>query len=446
MRPRTPATIVLVLALSTALAATFSAAHAGTAQARNITSVPPNQTFTRLTATGAWSFFGDARSVAVQDKIFTGWTTMKGQVQVGEFDPASGQTKVVTLGPKLSDGDDHENPSLLVKSDGKIMAFYSPHSGRLYPKKRKSQLYYRTTLRPADISGWTKAKTLKTNTSDGRLGYTYPNPVRLPGDKIFLTWRGGNWLPAVATHDGKRWSKARGMIYSLHPRRPYVKTAEGRSGSVLIGFNQDNPRQTRTNTYFMRYVPGRGYYRANGRKITSAGSKVPAQRGDVVAWNGQNGRTWVMDVAEDPAGRPVVLYAAGDRHTEMYFFLARYEGGKWRRTRIVGHGFNGRSKIPKHYRYYPSAGASLDHQDPSVVHLSRAVGKRLRMRVETWTLKDASSLVSGWNVTRRSPLKQNCFRPTDVRYGNVGDVAMLCGSYYSWLNFPTGVYLARARG
>ncbi len=431
----TTATVALLCALLPAAAQS----------ARSLTRIAPNQTFDRLTAAGAWSFFGDSRAVEVRGKIFVGWTTMRGQVQVGQFDPATRSTKIVTLGPRLSDGDDHENPSLLVKKDGRIMAFYSPHSGRIYPKKRKSQLYYRTTRRPADISSWTKYRTLKSNTSDGRLGYTYPNPVRLPGDKIFLTWRGGDWLPAVATWNGKRWSRARGMIYSPHPRRPYVKTAEGRGGTVLIGFNQDNPRQTRTNTYFMRYKPGRGYYRADGRKITSAGRRVAAQKGGVVAWNGQNGRTWVMDVAEDRSGRPVVLYAAGDRHTEMYFFLARFERGRWKRTRIVGHGYNGRSKIPASYRYYPSAGAALDHKDPTVVHLSRAVGKSLQMRVETWRLKRASSLTSGWNITRRSPLDQNCFRPTAVRGGRVGDVAMLCGSYLSWLNFPSGVYLARDR-
>jgi hypothetical protein len=410
-----------------------------------ITRLAPNQHFYTLTGSGGWSFFGDPRSVQVDGKIFTGWTTMKGQVQVSQFDPASGRTKVKTLGPRLSDGDDHENPSLLVKPDGRIMAFYAPHSGRLYPKRRKSQLYYRTTRRPADISSWSSFKTIPTNTFDGHLGYTYPNPVPLPGGKIFLTWRGGDWLPAVATFSGRSWSRARGMIYSPHPRRPYVKSAAGRGGSVLIGYNQDNPRQTKTNTYFMRYVPGRGYFTASGRKIGSPGSRIASQKGDVVAWDGQNGRTWVMDVADDSDGTPVVLYATGDRHTEMFYYLARFEAGRWRRTRIVGNGFNGRTRVPPSYHYYPSSGATLDHGDPNVVYISRAIGAKLAMRVETWRLKYPGNLTSGWNVTRNSPLSMNCFRPVGVRDGRVGDVAMLCGAYYSWLNFPTGVYLARPK-
>lgn len=430
--------------LATALAATALLAQ-GAHAAGPITRHAPDQRFHTLTRSGGWSFFGDPRSVQVEGKIFTGWTTMKGQVQVSQFDPATGRTKVKTLGPRLSDGDDHEHPSLLVKPDGRIMAFYSPHSGRLYPKKRKSQLYYRTTVRPADVSRWTKYRTIPTNTFDGHLGYTYPNPVPLKKGKIFLTWRGGDWLPAVATYSGRSWSQARGMIYSRHPRRPYVKTAAGSGGSVLIGYNQDNPRQTRTNTYFMRYVPGRGYFTAGGRKIAGAGKRIAAQKGGVVAWNGQNGRTWVMDVAEDEKKNPVVLYAAGDRHTEMFYYLARYVAGSWRRTRIVGNGFTGRTRIPPSYHYYPSSGAALDHADPNVVYISRAVGKRLRMRVETWRQKTPGNLSSGWDVTRNSPLNMNCFRPVGVRYGRVGDVAMMCGAYYSWLNFPTGIYLARPK-
>lgn len=429
-----------------ALALVIVAIFASSAVAAGpITRIAPNQNFYTLTTSGGWSFFGDPRSVQVDGKIFTGWTTMTGRVKVSQFDPATGLTFAKTLGPRLSQGDDHENPSLLVKPDGRIMAFYSPHSGRIYPTNRKSKLYYRTTLRPADVSEWTRYKTIPTNTFDGHLGYTYPNPVPLAGKKIFLAWRGGDWLPAVATFNGRRWSRARGMIYTPHPRRPYVKTAAGNNDSVLIGYNQDNPRQTRTNTYFMRYVPGLGYYKANGRRIARAGSRIAAQKGDVVAWNGQDGRTWVMDVAEDSNNNPVVLYAAGDRFSEMHYFLARYQAGSWTRTRIVGNGFDGKAKIPPSYHYYPSAGASLDHSDPNVVYLSRAVDANLAMRVETWRLKVPANLSSGWDVTRNSPLDMNCFRPVGVRYGRVGDVAMMCGAYYSWLNFPTGIYLARPK-
>lgn len=436
MRLKIPATITLLLALAAI------PASAGAAARNDVTRVSASQHFEQLTTAGAWSFFGDPRAVLVDGKYFVGWTTMEGKVQVAQYDPSGRKVRTVTLGPRMEQGDDHENPSLLVRADGRLMAFYSPHSGRLYPRKRKSQLYYRTTINPADISKWTRYKTIPTNTFDGHLGYTYPNPVPLAGGKIFLTWRGGDWLPAVATFNGRRWSRARGMIYSPHPRRPYVKTAPGNGNSVLIGYNQDNPRQTPTNTYFARYVPGIGYFKANGQKIGGPGARFASQRGDVVAWASQAGRNWVMDVAEAPDNSPVVLYAAGDRFQEMRYFIARYQAGSWTRAEIVGNGFDGKTKIPPNYHYYPSAGASLDHTDPNVVYLSRAIGTKLRMQVETWRLNTAGNLSSGWTVARNSPTDQNCFRPAGVRGEPVGDVAMLCGAYYSWLNFPTGVYLA----
>ena len=435
MLKRLPATFTVLLAILA-----FPAASGAAGQ--NLTHIAAEQDFQQFTAGGAWSYFGDPRAVETGGKRYIGWTTMIGQVQVSEQDMSTGKIKIVTLGPRMEQGDDHENPSLLVRSDGRITAFYSPHSGRLRPKKRKSQLYYRTTLKPADISAWTPVKTIPTNTFDGHLGYTYPNPVQLSNNRIFLTWRGGDWLPGMAVLSNNRWSKARGMIYSPHPRRPYVKTAQGNNGTVLIGYNQDNPRQTPTNTYFARYIPGKGYFKANGTKIVGPSARIPSQRGDLVATYKPAGRNWVMDVAETKSGAPVVLYAAGDRFKEMVFFIARYEAGRWVRTKIVGGGFNGKDLIPPNFHYYPSAGASLDHSKPSVVYLSRAVGTELNMRVETWSLKDSGNLGSGWNVTRNSPTDMNCYRPVGVRGGKIGEVAMMCGAYYSWLNFQTGIYLA----
>jgi hypothetical protein len=76
------------------------------------------------------------------------------------------------------------------------------------------------------------------------------------------------------------------------------------------------------------------------------------------------------------------------------------------------------------------------------VYLSRAVGADLNMRVETWSLKNSGNLGSGWNVTRNSPADMNCYRPVGIRGGRTGEVAMMCGTYLSWLNFQTGIYLA----
>ncbi|MBJ7459269.1 MAG: BNR-4 repeat-containing protein, partial [Thermoleophilaceae bacterium] len=191
MLRRTSATITVLLALL-ALPTAASAADG------NVTKIAVEQEFQQFTAGGAWSFFGDPRAVEAGGKRFIGWTTMIGQIQVSEQNPRTGKIRTVTLGPRMEEGNDHQNPSLLVRPDGRITAFYSPHSGRLRPKKRKSQLYYRTTVKPADISEWSAVKTIPTNTFDGHLGYTYPNPVPLSGNRIFLTWRGGDWLPGMA--------------------------------------------------------------------------------------------------------------------------------------------------------------------------------------------------------------------------------------------------------
>ena len=103
---------------------------------------------------GSWSFFGDPRSIQVKEDIYTGWIAKNGFVQISQYDTETHSKKTVTLGPNLGRFDDHNNPSLMARKDGRIMAFYSPHSGRALPLNAVSNMYYRTTKKPGDITEW----------------------------------------------------------------------------------------------------------------------------------------------------------------------------------------------------------------------------------------------------------------------------------------------------
>src|SRR5215216_6982266 len=75
---------------------------------------------------GAWSWFGDPRAVSYGDSVYTGWVTGGGDVQVARW--RGGRPVQVRMIKHLG-RDDHNNPSLLVRGDGRITAFFSPHSG-----------------------------------------------------------------------------------------------------------------------------------------------------------------------------------------------------------------------------------------------------------------------------------------------------------------------------
>lgn len=388
---------------------------------------------------GVWSFFGDPRAVRVNDDIYTGWINRRGNVQIAQYDTETNEKKVVTLGPNLGRPDDHNNPSLLARKDGRIMAFYSPHSGRSLPKEGPSHLYYRTTKRPEDITKWGPAHRLPVN-SPGSMGYTYPNPVSIGDGKIWMAWRGGNWQPtsSMTPDHGKSWTKARTFLKSSGAKRPYVKYAEGPNNSVVMTYNQDNPGTTGTGLYYLQYRPGQGYFGADGRKIAGSNSTIPVSRGDMIMSKHRRGRLYTMDVATDKEGNPAAVFTAKPRHGGASVYYSRWNGQHWKTERITseGYGLYSKKTKPRHYGFYPTAGMTLDHGDPSTVYLSRQVDHQ--MRVERWQHEAPGR----WTHEFVSPRNKSCVRPASVRGGKPGEVAMACGDYDNWLSFRTNIYLA----
>ena len=144
----------------------------------------------------AWSWFGDPRAVyheGAHRRTYTGWVSRDGSVQVASFDHDTGQRTIATLKARLQI-DDHNNPSILVRPDGRLLVFWSTHAG--------PTMWYRRSARPEDVSAWEPERVFPTNTPGSR-GYTYPNPVQLSaeGNRVYLFWRGGNFNPSFSTLD-----------------------------------------------------------------------------------------------------------------------------------------------------------------------------------------------------------------------------------------------------
>jgi BNR repeat-containing family member len=79
----------------------------------------------QLTSAGAWTWFGDPRAVhheGAHRRTYTGWVAPDGSIQVASFDHDTGQRVVATLKARLQ-VDDHNNPSILVRPDGRLLVF-----------------------------------------------------------------------------------------------------------------------------------------------------------------------------------------------------------------------------------------------------------------------------------------------------------------------------------
>jgi hypothetical protein len=383
---------------------------------------------------GAWSWFGDPRAVYAKGSVYTGWISRAGNVRVARWFPDSGRVQVRTVKRHLG-RDDHNNPSLLVRRDGRISAFFSPHSGRyLPPPGIPKAMYVRTTRRPGDIRRWDPLRRVRPNTPGG-LGWTYPNPVELRAERrIWLFWRGGNWQPTFsASRDGRHWSRARTLIRGPGDNRPYAKYASNGRDSIDVAYTEGHPGSYRTGIRYARYR--RGAIRTAGGRLIARMRSLPfaAGRGQSVYRPGRRGRAWVFDVARDGRGRPVIAYVTYPSESRPLYRYARWTGSRWRNHDVVPAG----PPIAGDY----AGGMSLDHEDPATVYLSRKVDGDFE--VERWHTRNGGR---GWthvSVTKGSRGVDN-IRPVAPR-GLRGDdtVVWLRGRYPGYRAYMTRVTTLR---
>jgi hypothetical protein len=385
---------------------------------------------------GAWCWFNEPRALATQGVVIAGWVARNGDIRVASRDEATGEIVANTLHPRLQ-VDDHANPAFHLRDDGRITAFYSRHAG--------SPLYYRTTLAPGDVSLWGEEHTVPTNTP-GPYGYTYPNPVRSPIEgKLYLFWRGGNFLPNFSTSEdeGETWAPAQTLMSDNEPlssQRPYVKYVE-HEGMIHVAFTQAHPRNRPTSIFYARYVPGQGWQRAGGADVGEP-PFVPTD-GDRVynAWEFDM-RAWLHDIAVDAAGHPRLVFASfarADRYRVHFYWYARWDGSRWRKWRIARAG----PSIDPDGEILYSAGIVLDPSDPNTVFMARR--KEGFFQLERWrTPNDGET----WTRTAVTTNANDHMRPVVPRGHDESTVPLfyMAGRYNSYTTYQTDLALRLVAG
>ncbi len=383
---------------------------------------------------GAWSWFGDPRAIhheGAYNRTYMGWIDQEGDIKVSSYDHLSGLRTTAVLRWKL-EIDDHDNPSLYLRPDGRLIVFYSRHGHA--PRGQSAEMWYRVSARPEDVTSWRRERTVPTNTPGGH-GYTYPNPVGLGARdrRLFLFWRGGNWSPTFSTSpdEGETWSPARTMI-RVRDQRPYIKYSAGHGADIHFAFTQAHPENRNTNIYYA-YYEGGAFHGASGRRIGSM-SSLPLRPADADTVYDTNKPTWIHDVAMDPVGRPVIVFAAFRSRREHIYYYARWTGKKWAWHRIAAAG--GSISEYEGSPYY-SGGLTLDHEDPSVVYLSREVDGV--HEVEVWQTPDGGSTWTSQALTSQSGSKN--VRPVSPRgmdsFGGDMSVIWMRGEYPHFTSFQT---------
>lgn len=386
---------------------------------------------------GGWSWFQDPRGLThtgAHTRTYVASVTPRGDVAVGSFDHASKDVERFVLRSAL-EVDDHVNPALLMRPDGRLTAFYAKHSG--------APFYYRTTVNPEDVTSWGPESTIATNNA-GPYGFTYPNPVRLANEaRTYLFWRSGNLDPAFSTQaDGQTgWARVQTLIHvpnnppGPEVERPYLKFAGDGRGTIHFAYTNSHPTETPdVNIYYGRIRGGR-VEAADGADLAPLGTPIAPRDADRV-FDGA-GPTWIHDVAVGADGKPVVVFASFPSATSAtghLYHYARWNGSTWDVHTIVpaGGSISTGGRSPMY-----SGGITLDHDDPTTVYLSRQAGQGFN--VEVWRTPDGGATWSSRLLTPGSTVKN--VRPFSPRGDEPGGemVMWMSGTYTNYNSFQTQV-------
>lgn len=358
-------------------------------------------------------------------KTYFGTIGSDGHVYVKEYVHSTGALSA-SVDLKTLSGDDHANPSFLIRdSDKKIMAFYSNHTG--------SDVFVRISTNAEDATAWESEVGLDATLSLS--SYTYTNPVQLLGetdDPIYLIFRandggGLQYHYTKSTDGGATWASS---VKIWNQIRPYSKFAINGNDRIDFAVCTTHP-DTAVNDLYHCYYQGGSWYQTDGTLITAA-PPFDVSSGSIIWDASENSdvRCWVWDIATDSNGYPVIVYATfNDAATDHRYRYARWNGTSWNDYPLC----NGGAALYVAETYY-SGGVYLDHANPNIVYAAREVDGN-PYQIYKYTTADGGTTFTSEQMTDRST---ECLRPFVV-WGATDNPKLMyfTGTYTTFTDYQT---------
>jgi hypothetical protein len=390
----------------------------------------------KLTTDGTWCWFQDPRAVYYEGEkkqTYTGWITSKGIVEVASYNHETGEViSNVISPPDFMQVDDHNNPTILVREDGRILVAYSGH---FYGPMRVI-----VSTNPEDITSFGAESNFGNNV-------TYANPYQV-GDSTVMFYRdGATWHPTinVSNDGGITWGQPAELITrNGNQQRPYVKYTQDSSGGIHMTFTTGHPRREPQNKIYYTYFKNSKFYRADGTLIKDFAVSGPLNidAGEVeTIYDASKCKGWTWDIALDSDENPVILFAAFPDDLNHHYYYATWNGSQWITNHIVNSGRwfpqtpEGANENEPNY----SGGMVLDPNNPSVVYLSKQVNDVFEIYKYETNNKGASWTTTA--ITENTPADMINVRPVIPRGHKPGsfDVIWLRGKYVTYSNYLTSV-------
>jgi hypothetical protein len=432
---------------------------------------PPPGDGVEIAPDGAWTWFNDERSIIHQGSLFSGYVKGNGSYGITRRDLATGQNHHMTISTASSQQqDDHNNPSITVLPDGKLMILYSKHIAGAVFYQRTS-----TVPLPSTNADWGPEITRTVPAAN-----TYANTYLLSAESnaIYNFHRCINFNPTltISMDNGATWGTSRQLLGTgSGSTRPYPRYTSNGTDRIDLIYTDGHPRDVANSVYHLYYQNG-GLYKTDGTLIDSL-ANIPldhdaGERGNVIyqysaaAWGPGDGpdnwipagRGWTWDVAYGQRDLPTCVFqvqkddvtGSGWNNDRIYYYYARWTGTAWQR-KFIAHA--GRPLYSAEDDY--GGGMCLDPEDPRVVYISTnaadpfAVGDitnvplRANNRYEIYRGFTADGgLTFAWTQITVNSAADNLRPIVPMNHGRSEFLIWFHGTYSTYTNFATKV-LAR---
>lgn len=417
---------------------------------------------------GAWTWFNDERAIFHNGYLYSGYVRSDGYPGVTRYDPATGSASHMQLGTAASkQTDDHNNPSLTVLPDGRLLAVYSKHGPDWKFFYRRSSV-----ASPASDADWGAEQEKATPARN-----TYANTYRLSGesDRIYNLHRCINFNPTLtrSSDNGASWDSPVQIIDTgSGGTRPYPRYASNHGERIEMIYTDGHPRDVDNSIYHL-YYKDKAFRKTDGSVIKTI-ANLPldhdaGEHGTVVypysadPWGPDDGpddwipsgRAWTWDIHYSRDGHPVCAFqvqrdnvtGSGWNHDRIYYYYARWTGSVWQRRFIAQ---AGRGLYSNEDDY--GGGMSIDPEDPRVVYISSNAADPFDLssidkiplaaneRYEIYRgFTDDGGLTFSWTPVTENSAADNLRPIVPENHGHTRHLLWFYGSYTSYTNFDTKV-------
>ena len=202
----------------------------------------------------AWSYFGDPRAIAHDGHTFTGWISTTGNIWVAHIRPdGSSPSGVIT---RASGVDDHNNPSLVFRPDGRIRCSSARTRAASCRRRACARAACATGSQEAVLDRRLPARPARQDQRARRPRLHRPNPIHA-ARQLWLCWRGGGWNPTFSyTRNGRDWVPARELLRLARPRSGRTRSSSATARRTSTASSPGPRRPLHNSLYDLRYGHG----------------------------------------------------------------------------------------------------------------------------------------------------------------------------------------------